>query len=187
MTNMERFIRDHREDFDDLEPSDKIWEQIESGMYKKNKPARLVTMTILKWSIAAAILVTVGLASLYTIYRKDNVQPSPLTKANTNDPVVEQIDPQYGQMVAQFSALIETKQKELRSIEKDNPKLYAQFSTDIKKLDSTYQVLRSTLSANPNKEQLLQAMISNLQMQIDLLNQQLSIIQKVKHPVKEKI
>jgi hypothetical protein len=187
MTNMERFIRDHREDFDSLEPSDKIWEQIESGMYKKNKPAKLVTMTILKWSIAAAIMVTVGLASLYFINQKDNVQPPQLTKTNTNDPVVEQIDPQYGQMVAQFSALIETKQKELRSIEKDNPKLYAQFSTDIKKLDSTYQVLRSTLSANPNKEQLLQAMISNLQMQIDLLNQQLSIIQKVKHPVKEKI
>jgi hypothetical protein len=187
MTNMERFIRDNREDFDSLEPSDKIWEQIESGMYKKNKPAKVVTMSILKWSIAAAIVVTVGLASLYIINQNDKVQPGQMAKSNTNDPVVEQIDPQYGQMVAQFSALIETKQKELRSIEKDNPKLYAQFSTDIKKLDSTYQVLRSTLSANPNKEQLLQAMISNLQMQIDLLNQQLSIIQKVKHPVKEKI
>jgi hypothetical protein len=184
---MERFIRDHREDFDSLEPSDKIWEQIESGMYNKKKPAKLVTMTIRKWSIAAAILMTAGLASLYIINQKNNVQSAQLVKTNTNDPVVEQIDPQYGQMVAQFSALIDIKQKELRSIEKDNPKLYAQFSTDIKKLDSTYQVLRSTLSANPNKEQLLQAMISNLQMQIDLLNQQLSIIQKVKHPVKEKI
>ena len=187
MTNMERFIRDNREDFDALEPSEKIWEQIESGMNNKSKPAKVITMNILRWGIAAAVVVTIGLTSLYILNGRNNSTAPAITAANTNDPVVEQIDPQYGQMVAQFSALIETKQKELRSIEKDNPALYAQFSTDIKKLDSTYQVLRSTLSANPNKEQLLQAMIGNLQMQIDLLNQQLLIIQKVKHPVKEKI
>jgi len=36
------------------------------------------------------------------------------------------------------------------------------------------------LPVNPNKEELLQAMIYNLQLQIDLLNQQLNIIQKIK-------
>ena len=189
MSNMEKFIRDNRDEFDHLEPSDKIWEQIESGMYKKNQPAKLVSMTILKWSVAAAVVLILGLTSLYILNKNENSVPGELTKVNpaAKDPVVEQIDPQYGQMVAQFSTLIESKQKELRSLEKDNPSLYAQFSTDIKKLDSNYQVLRNTLPANPNKEQLLQAMISNLQMQIDLLNQQLSIIKKVKHPVKEKI
>jgi hypothetical protein len=43
------------------------------------------------------------------------------------------------------------------------------------------------LNANPNTEQLLQAMISNLQLQIDLLNQQLAIIKQVKQPKSEKI
>ena len=158
-------------------------------MNKKNRPARVVSIPILKWSVAAAVVLALGLTSIYILNRNISNVEGGITKVapSKNDPVVEQIDPQYGQMVAQFSALIESKQKELRSLEKDNPSLYAQFSTDIKRLDSTYQVLRSTLPANPNKEQLLQAMISNLQMQIDLLNQQLSIIKKVKHPVKEKI
>jgi len=89
--------------------------------------------------------------------------------------------------VAQFSSMIEEKQAEIKSIEKDNPELFRQFAGDIRKLDSTYQVLRNTLPANPNKEQLLQAMISNLQMQINLLNQQLQIIQQVKRPKTEKI
>jgi phage shock protein A len=83
--------------------------------------------------------------------------------------------------------MIEEKQAEIKSIEKDNPELFRQFAGDIRKLDSTYQVLRNTLPANPNKEQLLQAMISNLQMQISLLNQQLQIIQQVKRPKTEKI
>ena len=38
MSNMEKFIHENREEFDHLEPSEKIWEQIESGMNKK-KPA----------------------------------------------------------------------------------------------------------------------------------------------------
>jgi phage shock protein A len=78
--------------------------------------------------------------------------------------------------------MIDAKQKEIQAIEKDNPALFQQFSADIRKLDSTYQVLRNTLPANPNKEQLLEAMISNLQMQIDVLNQQLRIIQQVRQP-----
>ncbi len=186
MTNMERFIRDHRDDFDNLEPSSRIWEQIESGMNKKNQPAKVVRMTVMKWVVAAAVVVGIFSVSVYFFQQKGSVS-GPELAANGKDALVTDIDPQAGKMVAQFSNLIEEKQKEIRLIEKDNPKLYSQFSGDIKKLDSTYQVLRNTLSANPNKEQLLQAMISNLQMQIELLNQQLSIIQKVKHPTREKI
>jgi hypothetical protein len=48
-------------------------------------------------------------------------------------------------------------------------------------------VLRGTLNASPNTEQLLQAMISNLQLQIDLLNQQLTVIKKIKEPKTQKI
>jgi chromosome segregation ATPase len=93
---------------------------------------------------------------------------------------VNRIDPQYGKLVSQFTTVIEAKQMELRKLEKDDPELYKKFAGDIQKLDSAYHSLRNTLNANPNTEQLLQAMISNLQMQIDLLNQQLTIIQKVK-------
>lgn len=187
MTNMERFIRDHREDFDDQEPSQKVWEQIEAGMNKKNPPAKVVRISFVRWSVAAAVLLGLILSVVYFVQpEKTEIDPAIAGKVNTNvkDPVVDNIDPQIGKMVAQFSSMIEEKQKEIQSIEKDNPALYSQFSGDIKKLDSTYQVLRNTLPANPNKEQLLQAMISNLQMQIDLLNQQLNIIKKVKNPTR---
>jgi ribosomal protein S6 len=103
------------------------------------------------------------------------------------DLLVSQIDPQYAKLVSQFTEVIETKQTELRKIEKDDPALYQQFSGDIHKLDSAYHVLRGTLNANPNTEQLLQAMISNLQLQIDLLNQQLTVIKKIKEPKTQKI
>jgi len=40
------------------------------------------------------------------------------------------------------------------------------------------------LPSNPNREQLLEAMIQNLKLQTELLNQQLLIIQKIKQAKK---
>ena len=181
--NIERFIRDNREGFDTELPGKKNWEEIEKQFGIPKAPARIFSMTILRWSAAAAIFAGIIATGLYLF----NMPSAPSIENLAQDPVVEQIDPQYAKMVAQFSSLIEEKQLELKSLEKDNPELFKQFAGDIKKLDSTYQVLRNTLPANPNKEQLLEAMISNLQMQIGLLNQQLQIIQQVKRPKNEKI
>jgi hypothetical protein len=181
--NIERFIRDNREGFDAQIPGPKNWSAIEKQIGIAKTPARILSMNLLKWSAAAAIFIGILATGLYFFNQSSASSSGSLAK----DPVVEQIDPQYAKMVAQFSSLIEEKQTELKSLEKDNPELFKQFAGDIKKLDSTYQVLRNTLPANPNKEQLLEAMISNLQMQINLLNQQLQIIQQVKRPKTEKI
>jgi hypothetical protein len=178
---MERFIRDNRDAFDAHRPGPGVWEAIEKEIGTPMKDARVVRMRVFRLSAAAAVVVMLSLAAwLFT--RQDTGAGAGPALASGQDPLVAQIDPQYAQMVAQFNGMIEAKQKEIQSIEKDNPELFQQFSADIRKLDSTYQVLRNTLPANPNKEQLLEAMISNLQMQIDVLNHQLRIIQQVKQP-----
>jgi hypothetical protein len=80
--------------------------------------------------------------------------------------------------------LIEIKHEELKTLEKDEPLLYRQFSGDVQKLDSVYHSLKTQLPGNSNREQLIEAMISNLQLQIGLLNKQLSIIKKIKYSKK---
>jgi hypothetical protein len=190
---MERFIRDNRESFDVHQPGAKVWEQIEKEIGRPKPEIRIIRIAAFRWSAAAAVLILLSLAAwLFTRDGQESVTNTPSMASRENaatapapesqDPLVAEIDPQYARMVAQFNGMIEAKQQEIRAIEKDNPELFRQFSGDIRKLDSTYQVLRNTLSANPNKEQLLQAMIGNLQMQINLLNQQLQIIQQVKKP-----
>ncbi len=176
---MERFIRDNRDAFDTHRPGPGVWEAIEKEIGTPTKDTRIVRMRAFRWSAAAALIMMLSLAAwLFTREGSDKATP----QFAGQDPVVANIDPQYAQTVAQFNEMIEAKQLEIKAIEKDNPALFHQFSADIRKLDSTYQVLRNTLPANPNKEQLLEAMISNLQMQIDVLNQQLRIIQQVKAP-----
>jgi len=71
------------------------------------------------------------------------------------------------------------KQSELKQIEKDHPELYQRFVKDMNKLDSSYQALKTELPKNANRELLLEAMIQNLRLQTELLNQQLSIIKQL--------
>ncbi len=94
--------------------------------------------------------------------------------------------PQTGENKEMFyyAKLIELKHEELKTLEKDEPLLYRQFSGDVQKLDSVYHSLKTQLPNNSNREQVIEAMISNLQLQIGLLNKQLDIIKKIKHSKK---
>ena len=83
-----------------------------------------------------------------------------------------------------YAKLIELKHEELKTLQKDEPLLYRQFSGDVQKLDSVYHSLKIQLPNNSNREQVIEAMISNLQLQIGLLNKQLDIIKKIKHSKK---
>jgi hypothetical protein len=83
-----------------------------------------------------------------------------------------------------YARLVELKHKELKVIEKDEPLLYRQFASDVNNLDSVYHSLQQQLPKNPNKEQLLEAMLQNLQLQMGLLNHQLDIIKQINHSKK---
>ena len=83
-----------------------------------------------------------------------------------------------------YAKIVEIKHKELKTIEKDEPLLYRQFSSDVNRLDSVYHGLQHELPKNPNKEQIIEAMIQNLQLQMELLNHQLDIIKQINHSKK---
>ncbi|HEX5023983.1 MAG TPA: hypothetical protein VFV68_01870 [Agriterribacter sp.] len=181
--NLNRFINHNREGFDIEKPPEKVWEQIEKDLNAGvSKPVHSLKKK--SWSVAAAVVLTITLAAGYFLFNRGNFANQGLAKTKTdlpaNDIDIAAIDPVYAQHAAHFSELIEEKQKELKAIQQDEPALYATFSFDVQRLDSAYTVLKLQLPQNPNKEELLEAMISNLQLQIELLNQQLSIIQKIK-------
>jgi hypothetical protein len=57
MSNIERFIRDNREGFDNLEPSHNVWDTIESQLGTTvQKKTPVVKMMWLKISVAGGIV-----------------------------------------------------------------------------------------------------------------------------------
>ena len=180
-SRLKQFVRDHRADFDSEEPSPELWNKIASQLDHSPKKGLLATMNWKRWSAAAAILLVLGAGTFYFINSAGNKAALTQNDGTRNGTdIISDINPTYAKEVYHFTQLIELKQNELKEIEKENPELYKKFVTDINKLDSSYNALKQELPSNPNREQLLEVMIQNLQLQTELLNQQLQIIQQIK-------
>ncbi len=169
---LERFIAENREDFDNEIPGKRIWEQVEKNM-SNPKSIPLKRKPLLYWGVAAAILTILVLGIYFTMNKPMNPKPQ------LSGPV-EQTDVQGSAMVNEFAKLIVMKQQELKQFSTDQPELYRKFTKDILQLDSTYNSLKTQIDVTPNREMLIEAMIQNLQLQLNVLNQQLHIIQQIK-------
>jgi hypothetical protein len=105
-------------------------------------------------------------------------------KDNKGEKKPEVADNSVDEEMYHYARLVEIKHNQLKAIEKDEPLLYRQFASDVNKLDSVYHNLQGQLPKNPNREQLLEAMLQNLQLQMQLLNHQLDIIKQINHSKK---
>jgi hypothetical protein len=110
--------------------------------------------------------------------------PDPIQKTNPGNLTKESSETVDNKEMYYYAKLIEIKHEELKTLEKDEPLLYRQFAGDVQKLDSVYHSLKTQLPNNSNREQVIEAMISNLQLQIGLLNKQLGIIKQIKQSKK---
>jgi hypothetical protein len=137
-------------------------------------------INLAKWSVAATLLVGISIIALLVMQKK-NIPENVIAKGN--DTIVTDLNaltPEEAPEMNQFAKLINLKQEELRTLAKEQPILYQKFSKDITQLDSSYNTLKNKLSSSPNREILIEAMIQNLQLQLNVLNQQLNIIQQIK-------
>ncbi len=175
---LKKFIWDNRKAFDNEDPTGKVWENIEASFSPKKKKKFILT-PLYKWSMAAAAMLVIA-SGIYFIANRD---PKIITVA-TNEPDINKLAPEYASQMNQFVKLIDTKQEELKTLAKEQPELYREFTSAINQLDSSYNTLKNQLSATPNREMLLEAMIQNLQLQLNVLNQQLNIIHQIKESKK---
>lgn len=167
---LEEFVKANREEFNDIEPSAELWNRIEKGLsaqfgQKKNEAKTFSLGFVLR--IAASVIVVMGISFVFY-----------LRKQNSNTVNYANINPQYAEQQVQYTKLIATKRTELQNIAKTDPELYKEFSAETAKMDSVYRKLNSDLPTSPNPELVLRAMIKNLEIQTQVLNQQLTIIEQ---------
>jgi hypothetical protein len=178
---LQRFVRDNKEDFDDIEPTTELWQKIEERIPKKIS-TKTTTIVIPKkiqqtnnqwfnWRIAATIVLVLGIGCTYYLNREYQV---------VEQPEVALSDLSSAKQMANYTRRIEEKRSELHLMINNDPVLQKEFGGELEQLEMSYQNLKAELPENPNQEIVIEAMIQNLQWQIDILNQQLTIIQKIK-------
>ena len=181
---LEKLISDNRNEFDDAIPSEKVWENLAENFSSKKSSKKWVFIQLYKWSIAAAILLTAGTV-VYLYLNKEKTDAGFVNVSNGSSNIdTNTVTPEYADELNGFAKLVSLKQDELKALAPEQPELYRQFTTDISQLDSSYKSLKNQLGATPNREMLIEAMIQNLQLQLNVLNQQLKIINQIKQSKK---
>jgi hypothetical protein len=188
---LEKFIENNRSDFDEAAPAGELWNRIEAGLGSKRKLRLFSLKEVYKWSAAAAVL-CILLTSVYFLFiRKDSheipvVKNETTTPGRVNNDDISSIAPEYADEAKEAYRVIETRQQELKSAASGQPRLYEQFSADLKTLDSSYQVLKNQAVRAPGRQLIIRAMMQNLQLQAELLNRQLMIMNQFKNSKNQK-
>lgn len=167
---IENFVKENKSGFEQFEPPAGLWGRIEKQLDKQHekqlRPERSIRLSYLLKLVATVVIVLAAGLFLWHYQQKEASS-------------ISNIDPHLAKQQVHYASLIEIKRTELKRIEKEEPQLYQEFSSEIKKMEDSYQKLKNDLPTSPNQGETVKAMIRNLQIQIKVLNQQLTIMQQI--------
>jgi len=186
---LETAISDQREAMDDQETPEELWGKISDSLdadrqqdAEEQPSGKVVEMRVL-WRYAAAVALLMG--TLLTAQHLYLTQETPIpsspeiaevTDGEENNPLEE-----LEQTEAYYTSLISEKKGQIRQYATDNPALYADFQQEVETLDSMYRELKIELYESQGSHRVMSALIENLQLRIDILNQQLNILEKIEN------
>jgi hypothetical protein len=187
---LKQFVQEHRQDFDSHEPPPGLWSRLENGLKPKPPGKRAVYRMMLK-AVAAAVVIFLAGTGVYYLVKKEQPQQAGSGMAVNSEEMCEEtgpdtnniamLAPDYAGQVYQFAALIENRQQELKTLTADDTSFSKQFEKDFYQLDSSYMALKAQLPGSPGREALLQALIYNLELQLEVLNHQLNLIRDIQN------
>jgi hypothetical protein len=163
---LEKFIKSHRAEMDHKEPRPDLWIEIANEISSETKQRHL-TKSFVWWRAAAILLLFV--TSLMVL---EKFISEPEEKEVVMSEELMEAESFYVDLISQ-------KKEEMITLSEDL-ELGNEFVQEINMLDSMYTVLKRDLK-NGNEENVADAMILNLQLRIEVLNQQLSIIQSIEN------
>lgn len=164
---LDKFIQRNKSEFDDLEPSEGLWNKISDDLPQSNQGNNTLNIW---WKVAAVFLLfTTG----WLLYDKFSV---------VDDQVASiQLPAEFVEAESYYSDLISQKRNQLVSYNIADEELSAEFLMEVDRLDSMYLMLKTEFSNNQSNEQIQNAMIVNLQLRLNILNQQLEILERLKN------
>lgn len=157
---LEEFIRQNKDALEDAVPNDSVWERIDRKLdHKSVKWSHL-------WKVAAVVFMA---STMYLLVNKST------SEANEELIVNEELAQAEDYYITLISERREAIAREL------SPELKNEFLEEIDQLDQMYLDLKETHEHNTANDRVIDAMISNLQLRLTILNTQLEILQTIKN------
>jgi len=167
---LEKFIKSHRSEMDYKNPRKDLWKDIENEITTATKQ-RKISNAVIFWRAAAVILLLVSSWLVMDKVYRDS--------SGNEERTIAEVNPQLLEAENFYISLINQKKQEI-TVLGEKYDLGEGFLQEIDVLDSMYTVLKQDLHQG-DEENLVDAMILNLQLRIEILNKQLSIIQSIEN------
>lgn len=167
---LEKYIKSHKSELDDKSPRNNLWADIEKDL-EQNTKQRRISKHVMVWRAAAVFLL---LITSWLAFDKVSQNFS-----NDDSDNLVSLNPQLMEAETFYVSLISQKKEEIKNMS-EKYDLGEDFLNDINVLDSMYSVLKKDMNKG-NEGNLVDAMILNLQIRIEILNQQLIVIQSIEN------
>lgn len=168
MSNLEKFIKENRSDFDDAEPSAghfgrfaaRLEEELPAHNFSRNRPQML--------KIAALILLLICLSAIVFDFAATQIRKNFMPETanvQVQDELKDAISYYESETTEQLAVLGNLTHGKQEAIQTSSSVL-----TDLKNLDAATAELKKTLDENPGNERIQEAIIQNQQMKNLILN-----------------
>jgi len=169
---LEKYILNHREDFDDMEPGPSVWERIET----KKTPVIRINWKDIVWK-AAAVAVIFTASYFFHDYMASRKNPDAQQLSEMN----EEASPMVRELIeaeAYYSSQINMKKEEVFRLTASNPEVRHEINIELVDLDRVYGELKDDLKDNAANEEVIEAMIQNYRLKLEILEEMLIMLKQ---------
>jgi hypothetical protein len=157
---LEKYVIEHRDEFDMLEPNDALWQGIEKKMKKeKNYTLRFYTSRVA--AVAAIFIISFMVQKFF--FNQNNIYKE---------------IPELAEAESYYSGIINAKLEEVKPMLNEFPDIQQELDYDLSELDSVYKGLREDLKDNVANQEVIEAMIENYRIRIDLLEEMMHFLDR---------
>jgi hypothetical protein len=170
---LEQFIRDNREQFDDLEPDPTLWNKIRT----RKSPVIRINWKGAAWKAAAVVVIFIASYWFhdYMASRKMHMQQeSASTQPENSNPLLQELV----EAEAFYTSQINFKRDELRRLTQNSPQIGKEVDLELVELDKIYKELKADLKDNTDNEEVIEAMIQNYRLKLEILEEILYQVKK---------
>lgn len=157
---LDKLVSAHRDEFDNRIPSDKVWERIHRAMFDGSEKSLWNSVAI--WRAAAILLM--GMSAFLFFSKQHSLPIRTMASQEFND-----VESYYSAQIMEKAALI------------SNEGLFVDdsFTQDLQKLEAMYAVMADEMKKHPS-EKVKDALVLNMLVRIDLMNQQIQKLEESK-------
>jgi hypothetical protein len=162
MKTLEEIIKSDREIWNSDEPAEGHFERFSVKLGLKTA-AKKTPKSIIPYMLRAAVVAL--LVTLSSLWAWDNI-----VKQNYNRMTLSEVSLQYREVETYYIRQVKLMEDEIKgTIISDDPEQKEILMKELQSMDTVYVALQRELSANPNDERIINAMIDHYQKKVDVM------------------